>query len=382
MIHYIVIHPNTMHNVNFSFNPLSKREFLSNNPFLLKSHGSSRIRPAKRFGASINRKSKELKMKKITFVLAVLLVLTPFAEVDAKTYKISVSQFVEHPALDAVLKGFQDYMKENGIDVVYNVHNAQANMATAGQIGTQIMGEKPDLVLAIATPSAQTCAQALKKAPHMKDTPMLFSAVTDPLLAGLVKDLQQPGGNITGVSDMLPLDQHMAMVKKFIPSLKILGVMYNSGEANSRSSVDLLRKVGKEMGYEVVDATVSKTSEVYQAAKSLVGRVDAVFIPTDNTVVESLESAVKVCVENNLPLFGSDVDSVKRGAVAAMGFDYYKHGRQTGAMAQRILGGASPANTPVETQEELKLHINLKYANLMDVKVPDELLKAADKVYE
>jgi len=321
-------------------------------------------------------------MKKITFVLAVLLVLTSFAEVDAKTYKISISQFVEHPALDAVLKGFQDYLKENGIDVVYNVHNAQANMATAGQIGTQIMGEKPDLVLAIATPSAQTCAQALKKAPHMKDTPMLFSAVTDPLLAGLVKDLQQPGGNITGVSDMLPLDQHMAMVKKFIPSLKILGVMYNSGEANSKSSVELLRKVGKEMGYEVVDATVSKTSEVYQAAKSLVGRVDAVFIPTDNTVVESLESAVKVCVENKLPLFGSDVDSVKRGAVAAMGFDYYKHGRQTGAMAQRILGGASPANTPVETQEELKLHINQKYANLMDVKVPDELLKAADKVYE
>src|SRR5210317_1093694 len=109
-------------------------------------------------------------------------------------------------------------------------------MATAGQIGTQIMGEKPDLILAIATPSAQTCAQALKKAPHMKNTPMLFSAVTDPLVAGLVKDLRQPGGNITGVSDMLPLDQHMAMVKKFIPSLKILGVMYNSGEANSRSS--------------------------------------------------------------------------------------------------------------------------------------------------
>lgn len=321
-------------------------------------------------------------MKKITFVLAFLLVLSPFAEVEAKTYKISVSQFVEHPALDAVLKGFQDYMKEKGIGVDYSVHNAQANMATAGQIGTQIMGEKPDLILAIATPSAQTCAQALKKAPHMKNTPMLFSAITDPVLAGLVKDLGHPGGNITGVSDMLPLDQHMDMVKKFIPGLKQLGVIYNSGEANSKSSVKLLKSVGKKMGYEVVDATVAKTSEVYQATKSLVGRVDAVFIPTDNTVVESLESVVKVCVEKNMPLFGSDVDSVKRGAVAAMGFDYYMHGRQTGAMAQRIINGANPANISVETQKELKLHINRKYANLMEVKIPDELLNAADKIYE
>lgn len=321
-------------------------------------------------------------MKKITFVLAFLLILSPFAGVEAKTYKISVSQFVEHPALDAVLKGFQDYMKDNGIKVDYSVHNAQANMATAGQIGTQIMGEKPDLILAIATPSAQTCAQALKKAPHMKNTPMLFSAITDPVLAGLVKDLGHPGGNITGVSDMLPLDQHMDMVKKFIPGLKQLGVIYNSGEANSKSSVKLLKNVGKKMGYEVVDATVAKTSEVYQATKSLVGRVDAVFIPTDNTVVASLESVVKVCVEKNLPLFGSDVDSVKRGAVAAMGFDYYMHGRQTGAMAQRIINGANPANISVETQKELKLYINRKYANLMEVKIPDDLLKTADKIYE
>ncbi len=319
-------------------------------------------------------------MKKITLIAAILLILVPM--VQAKTFNVSVSQFVEHPALDAVLKGFQDYMKEKGVQIKYNVHNAQANMATAGQIGTQIIGEKPDLIIAIATPSAQTCAQALKKAPHMKGTPMLFTAVTDPLLAGLVKNLKHPGGNITGVSDMLPLAQHMEMIRKFLPGMKKLGVMYNSGETNSRSSVQLLRKVGKEMGYEVVDATVSKTSEVYQAAKSLVGRVDAVFVPTDNTVVESLESAVKVFGENDLPFFSADVDSVRRGSVAAMGFDYYKHGRQTGAMAKRIFDGASPGDTPVETQKELQLHINLKAADMMAVKVPEAMLKAADKVYK
>ena len=321
-------------------------------------------------------------MKKISLVLAIFLVLGALTGVQAKTYQVSVSQFVEHPALDAVLKGFQDYMKENNFDIKYNVHNAQANMATAGQIGTQIMGEKPDMIIAIATPSAQTCAQALKKAPHMKNTPMLFTAITDPLMAGLVKDLKKPGGNITGVSDMLPLGKHMVMIREFIPKMKKLGVLYNSGETNSQSSVKLLREVGQKMDYEVVDATVSKTSEVYQAAKSLVGRVDAVFVPTDNTVVESLESAVKVCAESDLPMFSADVDSVKRGSIAAMGFDYYKHGRQTGAMAKRIFMGAKPGNTPVETQEELKLHINLKSAKDMDVRVPVKLIESADMVYE
>jgi putative ABC transport system substrate-binding protein len=131
-----------------------------------------------------------------------------------------------------------------------------------------------------------------------------------------------------------------------------------------------------------VDATVSKTSEVYQAAKSLVGRVEAVFVPTDNTVVESLESAVKVFSESDLPLFCADVDSVRRGAVAAMGFDYYRHGRQTGAMARRIFAGSLPADTPVEMQEELQLHINLQAAEAMAVPVPDALRQRADKIYE
>ena len=319
-------------------------------------------------------------MKRLMICILAVFLMVSLAQ--AETRRISVSQFVEHPALDAVLKGFQDYLKENQIEAEYQVHNAQANMATAGQIGTQIMGEQPDLILAIATPSAQTCAQALKKAPHMQQTPMLFTAVTDPLAAGLVPDLKTPGGNITGVSDMLPLAQHMAMVKMFLPDLKTLGVMYNSGEANSKSSVKLIRQVAREMGFEVLEATVSKTSEVYQAAKSLVGRADAVFVPTDNTVVESLESAIKVCVENQLPLFCADVDSVKRGAVAAMGFDYYQHGRQTGAMAQRIFNGAKPGETAVEMQEKLMLHINKPYAEKMGVALTEAQLQKADQVLE
>ncbi len=321
-------------------------------------------------------------MKKITLFLAIIIVVVVPLTSAAASYNISVSQFVEHPALDAVLKGFQDYLQENGVAAEYSVHNAQANMGTATQIAGQIMGEKPDLILAIATPSAQTCAQALKKAPHLRTTPMLFTAITDPLAAGLVKNLERPGGNITGVSDMLPLGKHMAMVKAFIPDLKKIGVIYNSGETNSKSSVALIQKVGQEMNFEVVEATVSKTSDVYQAAKSLVGRVDAVFVPTDNTVVEALESAVRVCTQSKLPLFCADVDSVKRGAIAAMGFDYYKHGRQTGAMAQRIFNGAQPGAIPVETQEFLQLHINIKAADQMGVTVPTAMLDQADEVYK
>ena len=180
---------------------------------------------------------------------------------------------------------------------------------------------------------------------------------------------------------MLPLGQHMQMVKTFVPQLKKLGVMYNSGEANSKSSVKLIREVGQQMGFEVVEATVSRTSDVYQAAKSLVGRVDAVFVPTDNTVVEALESAIKVCEQSDLPLFCADVDSVRRGAIAAKGFDYYKHGYQTGAMAERVLKGTAPADIPVEYQKVLQLHINLPAAAKMGLKVPENLLQQADKVY-
>ncbi len=321
-------------------------------------------------------------MKKNLFALclAVMCILPTMTMAQPPT--ISVSQFVEHPALDAVLKGFQDYLAAQSFEVQYNVHNAQANMATANQIGHQIMGEKPDMVLAIATPTAQACAQALKKAPHMRKTPMLFTAVTDPVSAGLVKNLDKPGANITGVSDMLPVARHLEMVKTFLPGIKKLGFLYNAGEVNSKILVPIFRAEAKKLGFEMVEATVSKSSDVFQAVKSLVGRADAVYIPTDNTVVSALESAIKVCEQNKLPLFNADVDSVKRGSIAAMGFDYYKHGYQTGAMALRILKGGDPAMTPVETQETLQLHINLTAASKMGVDVPAELLKKADKTYK
>ena len=312
-------------------------------------------------------------------VFAALFILHGLA---AQSATISVSQFVEHPALDAVLKGMQDYLKEKKVDVTYTVHNAQANMGTAGQIAQQMIGEKADLLVAIATPSAQTCVQALAKAPADRKRPFLFTAVTDPVAAGLVKDLQKPDAGITGVSDLLPIEEHLRMVLAYKGDIKKLGLLYNAGEANSKATVAAIKELSGKLGFEVIEATAGKTADVHQAAKSLVGRVDAVFIPTDNTIVSALESVIKVGVENKLPIFTADVDSVKRGAVAAMGFDYYKHGYQTGAMAERILAGEKPESMPVQFQTELQLHINAGYSRQMGVEPPAAMLQKATQVYQ
>jgi putative ABC transport system substrate-binding protein len=326
--------------------------------------------------------TEEKTLKRVIKSFFLVVVSAVFAtQVSAANYSISVNQFVEHPALDAVLQGMQDYLAETDLEIEYNVHNAQANMPTANQIAQQMIGEQADLLVAIATPSSQACAQVLQKAPADLQRPLLFSAVTDPVAAGLVDNLKTPGGMITGVSDLLPVKKHLEMVFEYMPGIKRLGVMYNAGEANSKSIVATINDLSKEMGFKVVEATAARTADVYQAAKSLVGRADAVFIPTDNTIISALESVLKVGVQNQLPVFAADVNSVERGAVAAMGFDYYKHGYQTGVMAEKILKGASPATMPVEFQEELQLQINAKYSEMMGVQPPQALLDRATKIY-
>jgi len=320
-------------------------------------------------------------MKKLLMILSASTILLATSAMAA-TPVISVNQFVEHPALDAVLKGLQDYLKDNGVSAEFKVHNAQANMGTATQIGQQMIGDKSDLLIAIATPSAQATAQALSKAPADLKRPLLFTAVTDPVAAGLVEAIDKPGEFVTGVSDLLPVEKHLEMITTYKPDIKKLAILYNAGEANSKAIVASVKELSSKFGFTVVEATAPKTADVYAAAKSLVGRCDAVFIPTDNTIVAALESVIKVGTQNKLPIFAADVDSVARGAVAAMGFDYYKHGYQTGAMAKKILEGAAPGSLPVEFQKELQLQINLKAAEAMGAPAPEMLIKQASKVYE
>lgn len=320
-------------------------------------------------------------MKKFIRMLAAVAVLASAINASAAPVRISISQFVEHPALNAVMKGFKDDLQENGVAADYKDYNANGNMGTAGQIATQIAADAPDLIVAIATPCAQASAKAYDKAPQLASTPMLFTAITDPLAAGLVKDYQHPGPNITGVSNQMPMDKHLEMVRRFLPQLKTLGVMYNSGEVNSVSNVKRLKEAAEKMGIAIIDGPVTNSADVFQAAQSLVGKVEAVYVPTDNTVVSALETVIKVCEKTRLPLFSADTDSVKRGAIAAMGFDYYQHGRQTGAMARKILAGTKPADLPVEFQENLTFHINPEAGKRMGLTIEQAILDSADTRY-
>jgi putative ABC transport system substrate-binding protein len=315
-------------------------------------------------------------MKKILVTVAAILLLATTA--FAKSYTISVTQIVEHPALDAMRNGVADRLKEKGLDVTYNVHIAQGNMATNTQIISQIMGEQPDLVLAIATPGAQAAVQKIK------DRPIVFTGISDPVTAGLVKDLKNTdGSNVTGMCDASPMDRHVALIREIVPNVKTVGIIYNSGEPNSVPNLKALKEEAAKVGISVEEATIANSSGVYQAAKSLVGRCDVVYVGTDNTVVSAIESAVKVCTDNKLPLIVGDVDSVARGAIAAEALDYYKMGLQTGDMIFRILvDGANPGSMPVEFLNDLNLHVNKKAAVAMGVTLPASTVERAAKVIE
>jgi len=295
---------------------------------------------------------------------------------DAKT--VAVTQIVEHPALDAVYQGVRDQLAEEGYREGENLtllhESAQGNTAIASQIARKFVGENPDVIVAIATPSAQTAAAATKK------IPVVFSAVTDPVGAKLVQSLEAPGANITGVSDMLPVDKHLDLLQRIMPDAKRIGTVYNPGEANAVSLVNLLEERLAARGLTLVKAAATKTSEVLGAARSLVGNVDAIYLTTDNTVISAAEAVISVGERSRIPVFAADTATVERGAVAALGFNYYEHGRQTGRMVLRILNGAEPASIPVETMDTLDLFVNPGAAERMGITLSDDLIREAKKV--
>lgn len=320
-------------------------------------------------------------MKKI---IITLLAIVSAASAFAAPIKVGISQIVEHPALDATRKGIIDSVTACGFiegkDIIYDIQIAQGNVATANQISKKFVGEKADIVIGIATPNSQSLKQVVEKSGL--DIPVVFSAVTDPVGSKLVKSIDEPGGNITGVSDLNPVKLQLGVFKEFGIDAKNVGIIYNPGEQNSRALADLAKKAAKELNLNMVEAVVTNSSGVYLAAKSLVGRVDVIYIPTDNTVVSALESALQVSYEADIPLIMGDTDSVVRGALASKGFNYYKHGLQTGRIVCRILKGEKASNIPVEFQQDLEFFINLKAAKEMNVTVPEELIKKADKVIE
>ncbi len=304
--------------------------------------------------------------------------LTAQAPVWAQS--VAVTSIVEHPALDAVRDGVKQalaeagYTEEKGLKWQYQT--AQGNTAIAAQIARKFVGDRPDAIVAIATPSAQAVVAATK------DIPVVYSAVTDPVAAQLVPSMDASGTNVTGVSDRLSLERQIELIKKVVPDAKRVGMVYNPGEANSVVVVKAMRELLQEQDMTLVEATAPRTVDVGAAARSLVGKVDVIYTNTDNNVVSAYEALVKVGTDAQVPLIASDTDSVVRGAIAAVGINYRDLGMQTGRMVARILGGENPGQIASETSDNLELFVNPGAAQKQGVTLDDAFVKSATKVIE
>lgn len=291
---------------------------------------------------------------------------------------MAVTAIVEHPALDAVRDGVQAALKEAGYESGKNLkwqyQSAQGNTGTAAQIARKFVGDKPDAIVAIATPSAQAVVAATKT------VPVVFSAVTDPVAAKLVPSWEASGTNVTGVSDLLALDKQMDLVKQVVPDAKRVGMVYNPGEANSVVVVKELQKLLPTMGMTLVEAAAPRSVDVSSAARSLVGKVDVIYTSTDNNVVSAYEALVKVGQDAKIPLVASDTDSVKRGAVAAYGINYRDLGEQTGRVVARILKGEAPGSIKPEVSTKLELFVNPAAAQKQGIELSEALIKSAAEV--
>ncbi|SDO02973.1 putative ABC transport system substrate-binding protein [Paenibacillus sp. yr247] len=291
-----------------------------------------------------------------------------------KTYKVAISQIVEHPSLDATRQGFLAALKDAGIvegtNLKVDFNNAQGDPANNLSIAQKIASADADLVLGIATPSALAVVQQVKKAP------ILFAAVTDPLAAKIVNNVDKPGGNVSGASDTNPMAvaQLMDFVATNMPKVKTVGLVINEGEPNAVIMAKNAEQSLTKHGIKLIKAPVTNTSEVKQAAQSLVGRADAFLITLDNTVVSGVDGIIQIANEKHIPFFSSDRDTVEKGAFATVGFKYYDHGYQVGQMAVDILkNGKKPADMKVTVPEKLDLILNLKAAKAQGIDVTDAM---------
>lgn len=309
-----------------------------------------------------------------------LAIAAPFNALADKPASVAVTAVVEHPALDAVRDGVKAALEEAGLkagdNLKWQYQSAQGNIGTAAQIARKFIGDRPDVIVAIATPSAQAVASG------SKSVPLVFAAVTDPVAAQLVPSMKASGTNVTGVSDVLELTRQMELVKQIVPDATRVGMVYNPGEANSNVVVNRLKELLPEMGMTLLTAAAPRTVDVSSAARSLVGKVDVIYTNTDNNVVSAYESLVKVGNETKIPLVASDTDSVKRGAIAALGIDYYQHGIQAGKIVLRILNGEKPGDIEPQTSDNLRLFVNPGAAAKQGVTLSQELLDSAAEIIE
>ncbi len=285
---------------------------------------------------------------------------------DGTTYKIGVLQFTQHAALDKTNEGFIAALDDAGISYEIDQQNASNDQSTCQTIAEKLVNDGNDLIYAIATPAAQAVAGLTK------DIPVVISAVTDPAESGLVADNNAPGGNVTGVSDLTPIKEQIDLLKQLIPDAQTIGVLYCSAESNSAIQAEMTREACEALGMEAVDYTVSNTNEIQTVVESMVGKVDAIYAPTDNTIANGMATVGMIASDNGLPVFAGDSGMVEAGGIATYAVDYYQLGYMAGEMAVDILvNGTDPAEMPIGylPTEKYELTINEDMAAKVGVDV-------------
>lgn len=283
---------------------------------------------------------------------------------------IGITQLVEHPSLDKARDGFIKALEDNGYkdgeNIKVDYQNAQNDMTTTQTIANKFVSDKKDLIYAISTPSAQAAYNTTK------DIPILMTAVTDPVAAGLVKSINKPEGNVSGTSDYISIDKNLELIKTFIPNAKTIGVLYNTSEVNSKVQVDMLKEYASKNNYKVIEKGVSSSNEISQAMSSLVGNIDVLYVPTDNLIVSSMPIVSKIATDNKVPVISSEDGSVKSGALACQGIDYEKLGYKTGELAVKVLNGEKVSNIPVAMLDETQIIVNEDTLKSLSMKKTDD----------
>lgn len=286
---------------------------------------------------------------------------------DIKT--IGITQLVEHPSLDSSRVGFIKALEDRGYvdgeNIKIDYQNAQNDMPTTQTIANKFLSDKKDLIFAISTPSAQAAYNVTK------DIPILITAVTDPVSAGLVKSLDNPGGNVSGTSDYISIDKNLELIKTFAPDTKTIGVLYNTSEVNSEVQVEMLKEYAAKNNYKIVEKGVSSSNEINQAMSSLVKDIDVLYVPTDNLIVSSMPIVSKIATENKIPVIASEAGSVEAGALACQGIDYEKLGYKAGELAVKVLEGEKISNIPVTMLDETEIIVNEDMLKALSLEKPD-----------
>ncbi|MDD0824823.1 ABC transporter substrate-binding protein [Mannheimia sp. AT1] len=303
--------------------------------------------------------------------------ITTFAQ--DKIQNVAITAIVEHPALDSIRKGvIEELAREGFVDgknIKIDYQSAQGSTATAAQIARKFVGDKADIIIPITTPSAQPVVAATRS------IPIVFSGVTDPVAAKLVKSWEPSGTNVMGISDHKPIAPQVALIKKLVPELKAVGYVYSAGEVNSAIVLEELKQEAEKQGLNVVPVAVQRSADIGTAARSLNGKVQAIYISEDNAVVSAYEALHKAALEAKIPVIAADRDTVQRGAVAAYAVNQYDIGVATGKSAARVLRGEKAGSIPTQEVSQMELSINTKTAKELGIDVPESLLKEAKETF-